>query len=158
LAERRFRRTPGESGSPQDVSPDDNPTNEPEPDIIVLKADSSRFTQNPRPEDLHLVVEIADSTLSFDLNTNARLYARASIVAYWVLDISGRRMDRPSRPPATAVTSRSSPIASRKASPVSPRRNPSSASATPFPNSPTEKKKVPSDPIHNPAHCRHARP
>lgn len=79
--------------SPIDVSPEDNPTNEPEPDLIVLKRDLSHFkSENPRPQDLHLVVEVADSTLSFDLTTKARLYARAAIVEYWVLDVAGRRM------------------------------------------------------------------
>jgi Uma2 family endonuclease len=41
---------------------------------------------------LHLVVEVADTTLSFDLTTKAALYARAGIVEYWVLDVPGRRL------------------------------------------------------------------
>src|SRR5438552_1235938 len=48
-------------GAPIDVAPDDNPTNEPEPDLIVLARDLSEFTSaNPRPEDLRRVIEIAD--------------------------------------------------------------------------------------------------
>ncbi len=79
--------------APIDVAPEDNPTNEPEPDIIVLKRDLSHFTSaNPSPQDLQLVVEVADSTLGFDLTTKAALYARAGIVEYWVLDVAGRRM------------------------------------------------------------------
>lgn len=79
--------------APIDVAPEDNPSNEPEPDLIVLKRDLSHFTnENPRPQDLQLVVEVADSTLRFDLTTKAALYARAGIVEYWVLDIAGRRM------------------------------------------------------------------
>jgi len=79
--------------APIDVAPEDNPTNEPEPDLIVLKCDRSHFpTEKPRPEDLDLVVEVADSTLYFDLNTKAALYARAGIADYWVLDVNGRRM------------------------------------------------------------------
>ena len=79
--------------APIDVAPEDNPCNEPEPDLIILKRDLSHFTnENPRPEDLQLVVEVADSTLGFDLTTKAGLYARAGIVEYWVLDIGGRRM------------------------------------------------------------------
>ena len=38
------------------------------------------------------MVEIADSTLGFDLRVKAALYARAQIVEYWVLDIASRRM------------------------------------------------------------------
>jgi Uma2 family endonuclease len=75
-----------------DVSPADNPTNEPQPDLIVLKRDLSTFDSNPQPQDLDLVVEIADSTLKFDLTTKAALYARAGIADYWVFDVAGKRL------------------------------------------------------------------
>jgi Uma2 family endonuclease len=79
--------------APIDVAPEDNPTNEPEPDLIVLKRMKTFFLSvKPCPEDLHLVVEVADSSLGLDLRTKAALYARAGIVEYWVLDINGRRM------------------------------------------------------------------
>jgi Uma2 family endonuclease len=78
---------------PIDVAPEDNPTNEPEPDLIVLIRESTHFRSgNPQPEDLHLVVEVADTTLNFDLTTKASLYARAGIAEYWVLDVKGRRL------------------------------------------------------------------
>jgi Uma2 family endonuclease len=79
--------------APIDVAPVDNPTNEPEPDIIVLQRERSQFrSANPRPDDLRLVVEVADTSLNFDLTTKAALYARASIMEYWVLDVSRRRL------------------------------------------------------------------
>ena len=79
--------------APIDVSPEDNPSNEPEPDVIVLNRVFWNFrSSNPGPQDLHLVVEVADSTLTFDLTTKAGLYARAGIVEYWVLDVQGRRL------------------------------------------------------------------
>lgn len=79
--------------TPIDVAPEDNPTSEPEPDLIVLARDESEFAQhNPGPQDLRLVVEVADSSLSFDRTMKAALYARAGIVEYWVLDILGRRL------------------------------------------------------------------
>ena len=77
--------------APIDVAPEDNPTNEPEPDLIVLKQDLSHFHSNPRAQDLRLVVEIADTSLNFDLTVKAALYARAEVFEYWVLDIVGRR-------------------------------------------------------------------
>jgi Uma2 family endonuclease len=78
--------------APIDVAPEDNPTNEPVPDLIVLRKDPSRFTSDPRPEDLQLVLEIADTSLSFDLRVKAALYARAGVPEYWVLDVAGRRL------------------------------------------------------------------
>ena len=79
--------------APIDVSQEDNPSNEPEPDLIVLNRNLKTFrSANPGPQDLRLVVEVADTTLRFDLTTKAALYARAGIVEYWVLDVSGRRL------------------------------------------------------------------
>ena len=81
------------AAAPIDVSPADNPINEPEPDLIVLKRASSTIKSgNPQPHDLHLVVEIADSSLNFDLTVKAALYARAGIVEYWILDVTARRL------------------------------------------------------------------
>jgi len=78
---------------PIDVAPEDNPTNEPQPDLAVLKRDISHFAkERPQPEDLRLVIAVADTTLGFDLRTKAALYARAGIIECWVLDIAGRRM------------------------------------------------------------------
>ena len=81
------------SEAPIDVAPEDNPTNEPEPDLIVLRRPSGEFRDaNPQPGDLRLAIEISDSTLGFDLTAKAELYARAGIVEYWVLDIQARRL------------------------------------------------------------------
>ena len=73
-----------------DVAPEDNPTSEPEPDLIVLK--HRVRDANPKPEDLLLVVEISDSSLRFDLTVKAGLYARAGILDYWVFDVLGHRI------------------------------------------------------------------
>lgn len=79
--------------APIDVAPEDSPTNEPEPDLVVLGRPSREFRDaNPRPGDLRLVVEISDSTLGFDLTRKAELYARATIVEYWVVDVAARRL------------------------------------------------------------------
>lgn len=79
--------------APIDVAPEDNPTNEPEPDLVVLSKPSREFRDaNPGPADLRLVVEISDSTPGFDLTAKAELYARAGIVEYWVVDVAARRL------------------------------------------------------------------
>ena len=80
------------SDAPIDVAPEDNPNNAPEPDLIVLRSGYSFRSATPQPQDLRLVVEIADTSLDFDLGVKAALYARAAIVEYWVLDIQGRRL------------------------------------------------------------------
>ena len=75
------------------VSPEDNPTSEPEPDLIVLSRPSHEFTSaNPLPADIRLLIEISHTTLAFDRTTKAALYARAGIPDYWVLDVVSRQL------------------------------------------------------------------
>ena len=79
--------------APIDVAPEDNPTNQPVPDLIVLKREFSGFrSATPQPKDLDLVVEIADTSLDFDFTVKGALYARAGIAEYWILDVQGRRL------------------------------------------------------------------
>lgn len=76
-----------------DVSPEDNPTNEPQPDVIVFRRPSYKMRRSPpTPGDILLLVEISDTSLGFDLRVKAPLYARAGIPEYWVADIAGRRI------------------------------------------------------------------
>lgn len=77
-----------------DVKPEDNPTSEPEPDVLVLTVPFLDLAPGarPGPQDLRLVAEISCSTLAFDLTGKARLYARSGIPEYWVLDVKGRRL------------------------------------------------------------------
>ena len=71
----------------------DSETSEPEPDALVLARPATEFLQeNPGADDALLVVEISDTTLSFDRNTKAALYARAGIPEYWIVDITGRKI------------------------------------------------------------------
>lgn len=77
---------------PIDVASGDNETNEPEPDAAATTRPVSSYLHgNPGPADILLLVEVSDSTLRFDLQTKARLYARAGIAEYWVADINARR-------------------------------------------------------------------
>jgi Uma2 family endonuclease len=79
--------------APIDVAPSDHALNEPVPDLVVLRRDTTSFTSaNPQPDDILLLVEIADSSLHFDRAVKAALYARAGIMEYWVLDVNGRRL------------------------------------------------------------------
>lgn len=78
---------------PINVAPSDNRHNEPEPDAAVLARPVDDYPDAaPGPADLRLVVEVADATLRKDTVTKARLYARARIADYWVLDVAGRRL------------------------------------------------------------------
>lgn len=66
---------------------------EPEPDamLLVLRADDYA-NQRPMPADVHLIVEVADSTLDDDLDESAVLYAENGIPEYWVVDLVNDRV------------------------------------------------------------------
>lgn len=78
---------------PIDVTEEDKETNEPEPDVIVLNRPTTEYLDShPGPGAVTLAVEIADTSLGFDLQKKASLYARSGIPEYWVLDVTGRRL------------------------------------------------------------------
>jgi Uma2 family endonuclease len=64
----------------------------PEPDLAwVVRRDYSRG--RPVAEDVLLVIEVSDSSLSFDTGEKADLYAAAGIADYWVVDVAAQRIE-----------------------------------------------------------------
>ena len=70
----------------------DNDTSEPEPDAAVLSRPASDFQDTPEAAYVQLVIEVSDTTLTFDKSTKASLYARAGIPEYWIVDINSRQV------------------------------------------------------------------
>src|SRR5439155_14857700 len=65
-----------------------NDYNEPQPDIVLLRPkDDFYYGRQPGPGDIFLIVEIADSSLAFDRNIKAKLYAEMGVPEYWLADI-----------------------------------------------------------------------
>jgi len=63
--------------------------NEPQPDIVLLKPrDDFYAVGGPKPSDILLIIEMADSSLRFDRRVKARLYAEMGISDYWVADLN----------------------------------------------------------------------
>lgn len=61
---------------------------EPLPDIAVLTARDDYYTAgHPKPGDALLVIEVADSSLAYDLHEKAPLYARSMVAEVWVVDL-----------------------------------------------------------------------
>jgi Uma2 family endonuclease len=61
---------------------------EPEPDLIVIERGAPRPYH---PGSAALVIEVAVSSQQRDLRVKPRLYARAGIPLYWVIDVDRRR-------------------------------------------------------------------
>jgi Uma2 family endonuclease len=67
---------------------------EPEPDVVIVRGDRRDYSQrHPQPDEIALVVEVADTTLQRDQTLKLRLYARARIPVYWIVNLSDQRLE-----------------------------------------------------------------
>ena len=63
-------------------------TSEPEPDLALLvRREGGYVRTHPRPEDVLLLVEVADSTLAYDRRVKLPLYAAAGIPETWLMNL-----------------------------------------------------------------------
>jgi Uma2 family endonuclease len=66
---------------------------EPEPDLSIVQGTVLNYADHhPYPTEIHLVVEVADSTLKQDCEIKDKLYAQAGIADYWVVDLKNRQL------------------------------------------------------------------
>jgi Uma2 family endonuclease len=69
------------------------PDSVPEPDLTVARIDPDDYeTRHPLANDVGLVVEVSDTSLTRDLQDKARIYARAGVAVYWVVDLVHRQI------------------------------------------------------------------
>ena len=67
---------------------------EPEPDVVILKPSRDCYrTVDPSPRsDVLLLVEVADSSLSYDLHVKTPHYAQAGIPEVWIEDLGNEAL------------------------------------------------------------------
>ncbi len=70
-----------------------NEYNEPQPDLTVIRPRDYRLSL-PGPEDVLLLIEVSDTTLTYDRNVKLPLYARAGIGEVWIVNIPGGLIER----------------------------------------------------------------
>jgi hypothetical protein len=67
---------------------------EPEPDVAIVRGDPGQYERShPGPENLALVVEVADASLHRDRSIKKQVYARAGIAVYWIVNLQERRIE-----------------------------------------------------------------
>lgn len=71
---------------------------EPEPDGAIVKGSEDDYAQHPRPADVLMVIEVADSSLQFDRITKLRLYAAAGIGQYLIVNLADQVVELYGRP------------------------------------------------------------
>jgi Putative restriction endonuclease len=65
---------------------------EPEPDIAVIQGNPRDFIES-HPQNATLIIEVSDTTLYYDRNRKASLYAKFLIQDYWVLNLKNRKLE-----------------------------------------------------------------
>jgi Uma2 family endonuclease len=72
---------------------------EPEPDIVVVRGDTRQYLdRHPGGEDIALIIEVSDTTLQRDRTVKKRIYARAGISIYWIVNLVEEQVEVYSQP------------------------------------------------------------
>lgn len=67
---------------------------EPEPDVVLAALVEDEYDyHHPTPEEIYLVLEIADSSLDYDRDEKSKLYAQAGIQQYCILNLRERELE-----------------------------------------------------------------
>jgi Uma2 family endonuclease len=65
-----------------------DPHSEPEPDVALVRRRAGGYgTRHPSPEDVLLLVEVADTSVLYDRRQKVPLYARAGIAEVWLVSL-----------------------------------------------------------------------
>jgi Uma2 family endonuclease len=71
-----------------------NNWSEPEPDLVVAPGNPFDYLpDHPRAADARLVVEVSDTTLTFDRGRKRAGYARARVLEYWIINLPERCLE-----------------------------------------------------------------
>ena len=78
---------------------------EPEPDGAIVRGNARTYTaRHPGPADIGVVIEVADSTLDGDRLDKGRIYARAGIPCYWIINLVDRQIEVYTAPSGATAT------------------------------------------------------
>jgi len=67
---------------------------EPEPDIALLRLrDDFYRNAHPTPADVLLIIEVADTTLAYDRQVKAPLYAKAGVGEVWIINLMEEQIE-----------------------------------------------------------------
>ena len=70
----------------------------PEPDIAVVRLRDDYHRRRPTPEDVILLIEVADTSLEFDREVKLARYAAAGIPEVWIVNLRMRQVEGHSDP------------------------------------------------------------
>jgi Uma2 family endonuclease len=72
---------------------------EPQPDLVIARRkEDNYFSSHPYPQDILLVCEVSDSTLSYDQDRKLSLYGEDGISDYWIFNLIENHLETYSEP------------------------------------------------------------
>jgi Uma2 family endonuclease len=75
------------------------PRSEPQPDLALLKPRADFYAQaHPGPQDVLLIIEVAETSGESDRKLKLPLYAKASIPEVWIWELASKRVEVYRRP------------------------------------------------------------
>jgi Uma2 family endonuclease len=76
---------------------------EPEPDVMVVRGTPRDYVnRHPQGQEAALVVEVADGSLPRDRAQKKRIYARAGVPVYWIINLNENQLEVYTEPAGAA--------------------------------------------------------
>jgi Uma2 family endonuclease len=80
------------------------PDSQPQPDFAVVPGPADRYSaHHPTAADIATLIEVADTTLRYDRTEKGRVYARAEIGIYWIINLVDRQVEVYTNPTGPGV-------------------------------------------------------
>lgn len=79
--------------SPLRLSDDLEDENLPQPDVMLVAGPEKVYADHPRPADVYLLIEVADSTLAKDRRIKLPLYAANGVPELWIVNLVDRQLE-----------------------------------------------------------------
>ena len=80
---------------------------EPEPAAAVVRGEATDYlARHPGPSDAALVVEVSNARLDMDRMVKGRLYARAGVAVYWIVNVADGCVETYCEPSASGADAR----------------------------------------------------
>lgn len=75
------------------------------PDLSILRTRREELDSHPGPQDISLIVEIADKTLEFDRRIKGPMYAEVGVSEYWIVNLLRNEIEAYRHPVGSAYES-----------------------------------------------------
>jgi Uma2 family endonuclease len=68
-------------------------SSEPQPDLaLVARREDYYASSHPKADEIYLIVEVSETTLRYDREVKAALYAQHNVPEFWLVDLKSRQL------------------------------------------------------------------